>query len=66
MKFRFDPSQEYQLEAIRSVADLFEGQRFIRGGVQLTSGAGAPADALVPHLLRVRRGGGPGHPDAQD
>ena len=38
MKFRFGPNQEYQLEAIRSVADLFDGQPFIRGGMQFKSG----------------------------
>ena len=36
MKFKFDPNQEYQLDAINAVADIFEGQE---------KGA---AEALVP------------------
>src|SRR5262245_28358439 len=29
MKFRFDPSQPHQTNAIRAVADLFDGQAFV-------------------------------------
>jgi len=28
MKLHFDSNQEYQIEAIRAVTDLFEGQTF--------------------------------------
>ena len=60
MKFRFDPNQEYQLEAIRSVADLFDGEPFIRSAMVFKSGtvalsALALTDELVADLtLRCR------------
>ena len=31
MKFKFDPNQEFQLNAIDSIVDLFEGQNKIDG-----------------------------------
>jgi len=39
MEFRFDPSQDYQLEAIAAAADLFEGQPLVRSQLVAPSGA---------------------------
>ena len=38
IRFRSDRDQERQLHAIRSVADLFDGEPFIRGGMVFKSG----------------------------
>ena len=67
MKFRFDPNQDYQLEAIRSVADVFDGQprqtgglRFIPGTINITAAAPNRLDLgeadLLANLQAVQQG----------
>ncbi len=68
MKLRFDANQEYQLEAIASVVDLFDGQRRVETGqalLQLGQQGTAAAVAnqldlteqdLLPNLQRVQEG----------
>ncbi|MBC8432856.1 DEAD/DEAH box helicase family protein [Desulfobacula sp.] len=36
MKFKFDPKQQYQLDAIDAVVDLFDGQPLNKGAFELT------------------------------
>jgi len=51
MKLRFDANQEYQLEAIASVVDLFDGQRRVETGqAVLQLGQQATAAAIANHL----------------
>lgn len=35
MKIKFDPNQEYQLDAINSIVDIFDGQTVEGGGIRL-------------------------------
>ncbi|MDR2694363.1 MAG: hypothetical protein LBB74_09160 [Chitinispirillales bacterium] len=39
MNLRFDPNQPYQLDAIRAVTDVFEGQGLRGGEVEFSLGA---------------------------
>ncbi len=48
MEFRFDASQEYQLQAIEAAAGLLEGQPFIRS--QLVAPKGASFQAIANRL----------------
>jgi type III restriction enzyme len=48
MQFQFDPKQEYQLEAIQAVVDLFAGQPCVSAG--LTFGAESGLAAVPNHL----------------
>jgi type III restriction enzyme len=41
MKFHFDSNQSYQLEAVKSVTDLFEGQPLNNGDFSFSSGYGS-------------------------
>jgi type III restriction enzyme len=63
VELRFDPSQEYQLEAIESVAGLLEGQPYV--GYQLTVPPGAtfavvsnrldlPEEDLLANLRKIQ------------
>lgn len=36
MKLQFDSSQDYQLDAVRSVVDLFEGQPLNKGDFEVS------------------------------
>ena len=36
MKLQFDSSQEYQLAAVKSVVDIFEGQPLAKGNFEIT------------------------------
>ena len=35
MKLRFDPNQQYQLDAIRAVVDIFKGQPNTINGINI-------------------------------
>jgi type III restriction enzyme len=48
MEFKFDPSQEYQLQAINSTAQLFEGQPLVRS--QLVAPLGASFQVIANRL----------------
>jgi type III restriction enzyme len=48
MQFRFDPSQDFQLQAISSVVDLFEGQARVEKDLRFELGA---SFAAVPNRL---------------
>jgi len=63
MQFRFDADQEHQVQAIESVADLFEGQPFVEAALAplITEGVGAvanwldlPGDDLLANLRAVQ------------
>lgn len=49
MKFKFDPNQEYQLEAIEAVTELFDGQPRAGGGMHFVPGT--TGLAAVPNRL---------------
>lgn len=64
MQFKFDSSQEFQLQAIEAIAGLFEGQPRIEGELRLSLGAGFAAVAnrldldeadLVRNLRQVQQ-----------
>ena len=38
MRFQFDGNQEYQLDAVRAVVDLFDGQPPVAAGFSLQAG----------------------------
>ena len=38
MKFKFDAKQQYQLDGIQAVVDLFDGQPLNKGSFELTVG----------------------------
>ena len=38
MKFKFDPNQEFQVRAIESTCDLFEGQTRVQAAVRFKTG----------------------------
>lgn len=66
MEFKFDGNQEYQLNAISAVTDLFEGQPLIQAGLDLAAG-GIPVvsnrldlddDALLCNLRAVQETNG--------
>ena len=42
MKLQFDPKQDYQLDAIKAVVDLFAGQTAVGGGFRLEKVFGRP------------------------
>jgi len=46
--FKFDPNQPYQLQAIRSVTDLFRQQHFQPSAVRMSDGA-----AVIPNSLEL-------------
>ncbi len=53
MRFRFDPNQECQFGAVRSVVDLSDGEPFIRVGMVFKSGSvalSAVAKRRIPDL----------------
>ncbi|MFA6329930.1 MAG: DEAD/DEAH box helicase family protein [Candidatus Micrarchaeia archaeon] len=50
MEFKFDANQEFQLNAIEAVMDLFEGQPCVPAGVKFTDGTGF---ASVPNQLEI-------------
>ncbi|MBL7113107.1 MAG: hypothetical protein ISS19_14315 [Bacteroidales bacterium] len=50
MKLHFDSNQEYQLEAIKAVTDIFEGKPLNGGDFEFTVHA---AGALLP-LMRFK------------
>ena len=50
MKFKFESSQQFQLEAIESIVKLFEGQHYASGKLEFTHGAGM---AAVPNSLEI-------------
>jgi type III restriction enzyme len=54
MKLQFDAHQDFQLQAIEAVADLFEGQARIEAG--LTFSPGASSFAAVPNRLDLGDG----------
>lgn len=51
MKLRFDANQEYQLQAIASVVDLFEGQRRVEAGTTVLQMRPGGTIAAVPNQL---------------
>jgi len=54
MKFKFDPNQEYQLQAIRSVVDLFEGQSYLEHRSNVSGLGLTPVVSNPPELDRDR------------
>ena len=58
MEFKFDPNQKYQLEAIQSIIDLFDGQRTAgffsasKSGLLATGVIGNRLDLSDDELLR--------------
>lgn len=51
MRLQFDPKQAFQLDAIKAVVDLFEGQPRVQAGINLEWGSGLSA---VPNRLDLR------------
>lgn len=47
MKIQFDPKQQYQLDAVASVVDLFDGQPLERMDYAFLAGGSGPAFARV-------------------
>jgi type III restriction enzyme len=68
VKLRFDPNQDYQVAAIDSVADLFEGQPRVEFDLQFSLGSGAAVavgnrldldeGTMVANLARVQQRNG--------
>ena len=67
MQFKFDPNQEYQLQAIEAVAQLFDGQPRIEADLRWAAGGGFSAignrldlsiTSLLANLHVVQQGGG--------
>lgn len=52
MQLQFDSSQEYQIEAIEPVADLFEGQPRVDGTLEFALGTGV-SFAAIPNRLEL-------------
>lgn len=66
MEFKFDAHQDFQLQAINAITDLFEGQPYIEAGLDLVIGT-IPAvsnrldldeDTLLANLQRVQEANG--------
>ena len=53
MRLQFDPQQEYQLDAIRAVTNVFEGQAKDDGNSFVEFAAGQDADSLFVDSARV-------------
>jgi len=47
MKIQFDASQEYQLDAIRAITDLFDGQPLKQGDSEISFGQEAQAGMFL-------------------
>lgn len=66
MEFKFDAHQDYQLQAINAITDLFEGQPFIEAGLDFVLGT-IPAvsnrldldeETLLANLQKVQEAAG--------
>jgi type III restriction enzyme len=55
MKFQFDHNQDYQLEAIKAVADIFKDQPLAKGDFQLSVGKG---EGLFSSQIQTEKGFG--------
>ena len=50
MQFKFESNQPFQLQAIESVARLFEGQHYVTGKLEFQYGAGLAIRAISNSL----------------
>jgi len=53
MEFKFDSNQDFQVEAIKAVCDLFDGQTRLQASVRFKTGA--LSLAAVPNLVELMK-----------